>query len=60
MAVFAVVRMVGSWWQSQVENALQLNLPNVAQSDDFIVAMQDGLAPQFVSSVDASGGGADV
>ncbi|GFZ50174.1 hypothetical protein JCM24511_07929 [Saitozyma sp. JCM 24511] len=45
---------------SQVENALQLNLPNVAQSDDFIVAMQDGLAPQFVSSVDASGGGADV
>lgn len=58
--MFALVRRMGSCWQTQVENSLQLNLPNVAQADDFIVTMSDGLGPQFVSSVDASGGGADV
>jgi hypothetical protein len=43
-----------------VENSLQLNLPNAAQADDFIVTTSDGPGAQFVSSVNASSGGADV
>ncbi|RSH93707.1 hypothetical protein EHS25_006354 [Saitozyma podzolica] len=45
---------------TQVENSLQLNLPNAAQADDFIVTTSDGPGAQFVSSVNASSGGADV
>jgi hypothetical protein len=40
--MFAFVRRVGWCWQTQVENSLQLNLPNAAQADDFIVTTSDG------------------